>query len=144
MFYAQRQSFPMTAHIEWPGAVSKNEWVQGFVWARDNTPVNAYFAFNPDYMRLPGEEQHGFRAIAERSRIADRTKDSGAVTMFPALAETWLRQVNAQEGWSHFSEQDFRRLKSSYGVDWVILERPENDGLSCLYHNNAVSICRIP
>jgi hypothetical protein len=143
MFYAQRQTFPMTSHIEWPGAVSTNEWVQSFVWVRDNTPVNAYFALNPDYMRLPGEDQHGFRAIAERSRIADRTKDSGAVTMFPTLAETWLQQVNAQDGWSHFSEQDFRQLNSSYGVDWVILERPENVGLSCPYHNEGVSICRI-
>jgi hypothetical protein len=143
MFYAQRQTFPMTSHIEWPGAVSTNEWVQAFIWARDNTPVNAYFALNPDYMRLPGEDQHGFRAIAERSRIADRTKDSGAVTMFPALAETWLQQVNAQDGWSLFSEQDFHRLKSSYGVDWVILEHPENEDLSCPYHNEGVSICRI-
>jgi len=143
MFYAQRQSFPTTAHIEWPGVMSQNAWVQAFVWARDNTPLNAYFALNPDYMRLSGEDQHGFRAIAERSRLADRTKDSGAVTMFPALAEIWLQQITAQNGWNHFAEQDFHRLENSYGVGWVILESPENGRLSCPYHNDAVSICRI-
>jgi hypothetical protein len=144
MFCAQRQSFPNTSHIEWPGASSRNEWVQAFVWIRDNTPVDAYFALDPDHMRLPGEDQHGFRAMAERSMLADNTKDSGAVTMFPALAETWLQQVNAQDGWSHFGEQEFRRLKSLYGVTWVILERSEKHGLACPYENNAVSICRIP
>jgi hypothetical protein len=144
MFYAQRQSFPSTSHIEWPGASSRNEWVQAFIWIRDNTPVDAYFALDSDHMRLRGEDQHGFRAIAERSMLADRIKDSGAVTMFPALAETWLQQVKALDGWSNFGEQDFRQLKSSYGVNWVILEHPENEGFSCPYHNDAVSICRIP
>jgi hypothetical protein len=144
MFYAQRESFPNTSHIEWPGARSRNEWVQAFVWIRDNTPVDAYFALNPDHMQLPGEDQHGFRAIAERSMLADNTKDSGAVTMFPALAETWLQQVSAQAGWSHFGEEDFRRLKSLYGVNWVVLERHQNSGLSCPYQNDVLSVCRIP
>jgi hypothetical protein len=144
MFYAQRQSFPNTSHVEWPGAPSRNEWVQTFVWIRDNTPVDAYFALDSDHMRLPGEDQHGFRAIAERSMLADRIKDSGAVTMFPALAETWLQQVNAQDGWEHFGEQDFRRLKTSLGVNWVVVERPQAAGPYCPYHNGGLSVCRIP
>jgi hypothetical protein len=145
MGYAQRESFPMSSHIEWPGTSSRNQWAQAFVWVRDHTPADAYFALNPDCMRLPGEDQHGFRAMAERSRLADRTKDSGAVTMFPALAEIWLQQLGAQTGWSHFDEQDFRRLKSLYGVNWVVLERPlVGDGFSCPYANSAVFVCTIP
>jgi hypothetical protein len=143
MGYAQRLGFDMTSHIEWPQAESKNQWVQAFVWIRDNTPVDAYFALDPDYMQAPGEDQHGFRAIAARSRLADRIKDSGAVTMFPALAETWLNQVEAQTGWSRFDEQDFGRLKTLYGVNWVVVAPEEHDGLSCPYANREVWVCRI-
>src|SRR5260370_35118494 len=74
-------------------------------------------------MRLPGEDQHGFRAIAERSMLADQVKDSGAVTMFPALAQTWLEQVSSEDGWANFSAADFVRLHRRFGVDWVVLER---------------------
>ena len=110
MFYAQRQLFPATAHLELPGVRSSNVWVEAFVWARDHTPVKAYFALDPEHMRLHGEDQHGFRAIAERSMLADAAKDSGAVTMFPALAATWLEQVNAQAHWKTFILADFLNL----------------------------------
>jgi hypothetical protein len=142
MAVAQRQLFPATAQIEWPRAASKNDWVQAFVWIRGHTPVDAYFALNPDHMALAGEDQHGFRAIAERSMLADRMKDSGAVSMFPALAEIWRRQVVAQEGWQGFHAQDFRRLRQEFGVDWVVVERPVA-GLDCPYRNPSVSVCRV-
>jgi hypothetical protein len=142
MGIAQRQLFPATAQIEWPGAASKNDWVQAFVWIREHTPVQAYFALDPDHMALAGEDQHGFRAIAERSMLADRIKDSGAVTMFPALAENWRRQVQAQEGWGGFGMQDFRRLKQEFGVDWVVVERPV-EGLACQFRNRTVLVCKL-
>ncbi len=144
MAIAQRQLFPATPHIEWPGAASPNEWVQAFVWIRQNTPAQAYFALEPDHMVLPGEDQHGFRAIAERSMLADRIKDSGAVTMFPALAETWRAQVDAELNWKHFQLADFQRLKSQFGVDWVVLAAPGVPGMECPYRNSAVLVCRIP
>ncbi|HEY7615718.1 MAG TPA: hypothetical protein VH744_02870, partial [Terriglobales bacterium] len=93
MYSAQRALFPSTPHIEWPWAGPQNDWLKAFLWIRDNTPIDAYFALNPQHMRLKGEDQHGFRAIAERSMLADAVKDSGAASMFPALAETWRRQV---------------------------------------------------
>jgi len=142
MWFAQRQLFPATAHIEWPGAASRNEWVQAFVWIRGHTPVDAYFALNPGYMAVAGEDQQGFRAIAERSRLADQKKDSGAVTMFPALAETWKRQVGAEQGWGSFQGQDFKRLKQEFGVDWVVVERGVG-GMDCPYRNTAVQVCRV-
>lgn len=143
MSYAQRQLFPSTVHIEWPGRKTGNEWVQAFIWIRENTPVNAYFALDPDHMRQPGEDQHGFRAVAERSMLADRVKDSGAVTMFPALANDWLEQVSDQESWKRFGLPDFERLRQKYGVNWVVLQRPGVVGLSCPYTNAMILVCRI-
>src|ERR1039457_5901629 len=53
MFWAQRQTFPATAHIEWPGAKSGNPWVEAFAWVRQNTPSDSLFALDPYYMQLP-------------------------------------------------------------------------------------------
>ena len=94
-------------------------------------------------MQLPDEDQHGFRAISQRSLLADNVKDSGAVSMFPALAETWKQQVDAQRGWKGFQLADFQKLKTIYGVDWVVLEQPGVDGLACPYGNWRVRVCKI-
>jgi len=149
MVYAERQLFPATPHLEMPGSSSSNAWVQGFVWIRQNTPADAYFALNPEHMRLSGEDQHGFRALAERSMLADNVKDSGAVTMFPKLAESWKEQTTAQAGWKSFGRADFARLHQTFGVDWVVLdsssaafENPSDAGLTCPY-NQTQKVCRI-
>jgi len=143
MFYAQRHLFPASAHIEWPGAAPQNPWVQAFWWVRDNTPVDAVFALDPHHMELAGEDSNGFRAIAERSMLADAAKDSGAVTMFPPLAEEWQRQVQAQKNWKNFQMQDFARLQAAYGVNWVVVQEPSLAELSCPYQNQAVAVCRL-
>ena len=143
MWFAQTQLFDATEHLEIPRRATRNQWVQAFAWIRDNTPVDAYFALNPDHMELPGEDQHGFRAIAERSMLADRIKDSGAVSMFPALADTWREQVRAQDNWTHFGVDDFRHLKHAYGVDWIVWDSAPPPGLECPYSNPAVHVCRI-
>jgi hypothetical protein len=143
MFVAQRALFPASAHIEWPGASPKNRWVQAFEWTRTNTPRDAIFALDPFHMSIPGEDANGFRAIAQRSMLADAVKDSGAVTMFPPMAEEWLRQIEAQSGWKTFQAQDFRRLKDEYGVNWVVLQRPPVAGLDCPYQNSEVLVCRV-
>jgi hypothetical protein len=75
--------------------------------------------------------------------LADRIKDSGAVTMFPVLADTWQRQVRAQEGWTHFQVADFRRLKQEFGVNWVVLRQPGVPGMDCPYENKTVMVCRV-
>lgn len=144
MSYAQFQLFPSDRHIEWPGLSSTNPWVQAFVWARDNTPVDAIFALNPDYMALPGEDYQGFRAVAERSRLADATKDWSAVVMFPnlPLADECRAQVNSAESLRHLDPTDLQRVRHSYGVSWLVLEQPGIAGLSCPYQNKAVLVCR--
>jgi hypothetical protein len=144
MYYAQCQLFPATHHLEWPGRRPENPWVDAYLWIRSNTPVDAYFALDPQHMRLPEEDQHGFRAIAERSMLADAVKDGGAVTMFPALAQTWQTQVKAQEGWSNFGLQDFMRLHDEFGVNWFVVRRPQGTGLDCPYQTPSLLVCRLP
>jgi hypothetical protein len=143
MFMAQHALFPASAHIEWPGSAPKNQWVQAFQWIRANTPREAIFALDPTYMDIPGEEENNFEAIAQRSMLADANKASGAVSMFPGLAEEWLVQVRAQSGWATFQPQDFRRLQAQYGVTWVVLQRPGTAGLDCPYQNPTVLVCRL-
>jgi len=106
-------------------------------------PENAYFALDPRYMALPGEDQHGFRAIAQRSALADAVKDSGAASMFPALASPWTDQLNAQKGWEGFHRDDFLRLKKNYGVDWIVIQSPGVPGLPCPYATSQLLVCRI-
>jgi len=144
MFAAQRALFPASAHIEWPGLTPKNPWAQAFVWIRANTPPDALFGLDPFYMRIPGEDTIGFRALAQRSRTVDVNKDSGAVSMFPPLAEEWSEQMQAVRKWKNFSAEDLARLKKNYGVSWVVVQQPGVTGLPCSYQNNAVRVCRLP
>ena len=144
MFLAQRVLFPASAHVEWPGAGPRNPWEQAFVWIRQNTPVDAVFALDPYYMEIAGEDETGFRCLAERSRLADGVKDNGVVSMFPPLAEEWWAQVQDQTPWKNFRSEDFARLKNKYGVSWVVVQQPEVVGLDCVYQNKAVRVCRLP
>ncbi len=143
MFYAQRQMYPATAHLELPGAASHNGWVEAFRWISRNTRVDSQFALDPHYMELPGEDYHGFRALAERSVLADAVKDAGMVARVPRLAPRWLQEVEAQRGWRDFQRPDFVRLKAEFGVDWVVLQVPGVDGLLCPYRNPQVMVCRV-
>jgi hypothetical protein len=143
MFVAQRQLFPLTAHIEWPWAAPKNQWEQAFLWIRQNAPLDAKFAIDPFYMEAPGEDRIGFRAMAERSRLADANKDSGAVAMFPPLADEWWEQFQAQKNWQHFTRADFLRLQEKYRVSLVVLQVTAAAELSCPYKNSTVVVCRI-
>lgn len=143
MFYAQEALFPASPHLEWPGLRERNPWAQAFAWARSNTPSDAIFALNPHYIHIPGEDTNSFRAISERSMLADWDKDGGAVSMFPEIAEEWLTQVQAQSGWQNFQPADFRRLRTRYGVKWVVLQQPAGADLPCPYQNQTVKICKV-
>jgi hypothetical protein len=143
MFVAQRALFPGSPHIEWPGMGARNYWVQAFEWIRDNTPQNSLFALDPYYMSIPGEDHNGFRAVAQRSRLADVIKDSGAVSMFPQIADQWLTQTQDLKNWRNFQLHDFERLQQKYGVNWVVLQAPAMAGLDCPYRNKAATVCRL-
>jgi hypothetical protein len=135
--------FPSSAHVEWPGYGYHNCWNSAFFWIRQHTPTDAVFALDPNYMKIEGEDQHGFRAVAERSALADAVKDSGAVSLFPHLADHWKRQVDAQHGWERFDRRDFEHLAKLYPVTWVLLRSPGPAGLMCPYQNEGLSVCRI-
>ena len=143
MFWAQRALFPGTAHLELPGRTTENPWLQAFAWVRENTPIDAYFALDPCYMQLPGEDYHSFRALAERSELADAVKDAAVATQVPDLAPVWLAQTQAAAGWEHFQKSDFLRLQREFGVDWIVVQRRGVAGLSCPYHNETVAVCRL-
>jgi hypothetical protein len=144
MFLGQRAEFGGVEHLELPGRAPANPWLQAFAWVRGNTPENAYFALDPHYMEMPGEDFHGFRPLAERSQLADAVKDAAVVTQVPELGPVWASQVAAEEGWRSFKLADFERLKTEFGVDWVLVATPQPGGLDCRWHNDALAVCHIP
>ena len=91
-----------------PGTRLTNPWLQAFAWIRINTPTDAYFAMDPHYLEAPGEDYHSFRALAERSQLADAVKDTAVVTQVPELGPAWEKQVDAQAGWRKFQARRFR------------------------------------
>ena len=142
MWLIARDTFPNSSHVEWPGATPRGAWCSAFLWVRDHTPKDAVFAVNPDYLRLSGEDMHGFRAVAERSVLADRVKDGGAVSLFPDLGTDWYNQLRAQSGWERFSLADFQRLARQYPVTWIVTRR-SIAGLDCPYRESGLAVCRI-
>jgi hypothetical protein len=145
MFFAQRQLFPASAHIEWPWAQPRNPWAHAFDWIRENTPVDALFALDPRHMELPGEDENGFRARAERSMLADLVKDKGAASMFPPLSVKWAEQTADEKNFDRFGKKDFEHLRQKYGVTWVVQQVGGSYGsaLDCPYKNSTVQVCRV-
>jgi len=150
MLYAQVRMYPASPHLELPFVSPDNGWLQAFGWIRMYTPVDSRFALDPHYETLPGEEYHGFRALAERSVLADYEKDGGMAARVPSLAPRWLREVSALNGWRTFRATDFQRLKNDFGVTWFVLSRADAEfsnaqpsPVICPYANDDVRVCRL-
>jgi hypothetical protein len=143
MVLLQRSVFPASRHVEWPGSNNGNTWMSAFLWIRQHTPKDALFATDPNYMARPGEDAHGFRAVAERSVLADFVKDSGPVSLFPRLAAEWQNQVAAARGLDRFEPADFQRLVGRYPVTWILTTQPGPPGLVCPYENRELAVCRL-
>ena len=143
MYALDRHMYPASLHLELPQRPSANPWLQAFDWIRGNTPESAVFALDPDYLRMPGEDGHGFRALSRRSSLADIYKDSGVAAMFPAVAPEWGREVQAQHGWRGFHPADFERLATRYPVSWVVVDHRQAAGLNCPYRNPELAVCRL-
>ncbi len=144
MFALDVAGYPSSPHIERPGVPYQGEWLASFLWIRDHTPKDAIFALDPEYLLKTGVDLHGFRAVAERSMLADDEKDSGAASVFPELAEPWKEQSAAQSDWAHVSADRLQNLRAQYGVSWVLLENATvSDGLVCPYRNGELRVCRI-
>ena len=107
MFAWQRAEFSGSQHLELPGRPPANAWLQAFAWIREHTPEDAYFALDPHYMEAPGEDYHSFRALAERSQLADAVKDAAVVTQVPELGPVWARQVAGTGGLAQLQARRF-------------------------------------
>ena len=118
--------------------------MQAFDWVRLNTPTDALFALDPKYMERRHEDYYGFRGFAERSMLADDSKDPSVVEVFPDLAWQWKLEVESRRNWEHFTLADFERLKRDMHVTWVMVEQPGVPGLACPFSNGSVMACRIP
>jgi len=143
MFIAQRAAFPASAHIELPNRPNHNPWTQAFLWARDNTPRNALFAIDADYITTTGEDAQTFRATAERSVLPDHSKDGGEAAITPALADSWLLGATAQAKLSSLDDTMRNARLQPLGVTWMVLHDAAKTQYACPYANGVVKVCRL-
>jgi hypothetical protein len=138
-------TYPNSPHIEAPWQkTSSNDWVNALLWIRDHTPRNAVFAVDSRYFKEPGVDVHGFRAVSERSDLADYFKDGGVVALFPRLAPEWKQMSDATYGLNRFRAEDFVRLAARYPVTWTVIHGGAPAGMSCPYQERDYAVCRIP
>jgi hypothetical protein len=149
MFFVERQTFPGSAHLEVPWRTPQNPWQQAFLWARDNTPQDALFALDANYITTDGEDAQNFRAVSERSSLSDYSKDGGSSSIFPQLAATW--QNGEQRGTDLSRIPDAERIArlAPAGVTWIVLQENSQLGsartrFDCPYRNSTVLVCRLP
>jgi type IV secretory pathway VirB2 component (pilin) len=146
MFAAGRAAFPYSNHLDLPWTTSRNAWVQAFEWIRANTPQQALFALDPDYINAPGEDAQCFRAIAERSALPDYSKDGGEASIAPQLTPAWRAGQQAQRTLAAPSFTDAERLAALHplGVTWIVLNAQYLTSFNCPYANPVVKVCRLP
>ena len=144
MLCAERYTFPRSSHFESPWREPKNDWERAFEWIRVSTPVDALFALDAHYVTQPGEDAQTFRAVAERSAIADYSKDGGEASITPALTALWFTGQAAQTGLN--SATDAKRIAKlrPLGANWVVLPSGTPTGFTCSYADEAVKVCRLP
>jgi hypothetical protein len=143
LWFAQRQIYPASLHLELPGRREANSWSQAFVWVREHTPNSAFFAMDPHYITRDGEDAQCFRTIAERSALPDYSKDGGEASITPSLTTAWSRGQQAQEGIDEESDASRVRSLAPLGVDWVVLHASSATAFDCPYRNDVVKVCRL-
>jgi hypothetical protein len=145
LFSVQRLTFPASPHMElpWQAARSSNPWVRAFLWARDNTPTDALFALDANYINDPGEDAQTFRATALRSALPDASKDGGEAAITPSLATLWQSGSAAQANLS--AEPDALRdaRLQPFSVTWMVLHSNARTLHPCPYDNGAIKVCRL-
>jgi hypothetical protein len=144
MLVVERQTFPNSTHLELPWSAPRNPWEQAFVWISHNTPKNALFAMDAQYISKPGEDAQCFRAIAERSILPDYSKDGGEASITPTLTSAWATGQSVQRGLN--TQPDNARIAAlrPLGVTWVVLDKDALTNFKCDYENGTVKVCRLP
>jgi len=157
LFAGQRLTYPESNHLEWPGIEPRNQWQEAFLWIRDNTPANAVFALDNDYIESPGEDAVGFRATTERSAVADWFKDGGIASNFPQAAALWWQGSTATERLNQANDSQRLARLLPLGVTWIVLPvetappvparrgagRGAETTFPCPFHNARVRVCRL-
>lgn len=141
--WAAHSRYPGTTNLELPGSAPANDWLRAFDWVRTHTPEDAVFALDPAYLSMPGEDNHSFRALSERSSLVDRAKDSAVVAQSLPLAEVWQTQVDEQANWRSWTRTDFHHLAEITPVRWILVAPGQSTGLACPYTTGTVDVCRI-
>jgi hypothetical protein len=144
MYGVERSTYPALVQVELPWVETRNPWAEAFLWVRMHTPVDAVVALDADYIQAKGEDAQGFRAIAERSSLADFSKDGGSAAIFPALAEKWMVEHTADTGLSDMSDAERERRLAPFHVHWLILQQRATTALVCPYGNERVKVCELP
>jgi hypothetical protein len=143
LFAGQRLNYPESSHVEWPGLKPRNLWREAFLWIHDNTPGDAIFALDNDYIESPGEDAQGFRATAERSTVADWFKDGGIASNFPDAAALWWQGSTATGRLNQASDEQRLARLQRLGVTWIVLPVEAKTGFPCPFGNARVRVCRL-
>jgi hypothetical protein len=145
MSYVGYATYPDSPRIEVPGLFpGSNAWLNTTRWIRQNTPQDAIFALDSRYLWVDGVDVHGFRALSERSALADYHKDAGVVAMFPNLATEWKQMSDATSGLNSFNAEQFTRLAHEYPVTWTVIHGAAPNGMVCPYDQQGYAVCQIP
>ena len=139
----QHSIYPASAQVELPWVASSNDWTRAFLWIRHNTAQNTTVALDADYIHAPGEDSQGFRALAERDALADRSKDGGAAAVFPKLADRWMAEQTATTGLNTIDDTERLRRLSPFHVDWIVIESAASTQLECPFASATVRVCRL-
>jgi len=146
LFISQRSIYPASSQMQLPWQNppnGTNQWTEAFLWIRSNTAQNAIFALDPFYISSQGEDAQGFRATAERSVLADYSKDGGAAAIFPDLANEWADEVAATTSLNTLTDTERRQKLLAYGVSWLVLSDTAVTALECPYSNNLIKVCEL-
>lgn len=143
LFAAQRANYPLSAHVEWPGAKPRNPWAQAYVWVRENAPASAVFAADPDLIFRSGVDMQGFRATAERSLLANDKDQGVAAAVDPSLAGIWAVQRDAQRGIEFMTDAERKQRLRPLGATWLLLPATSATNFPCPYKNAAAKVCRM-
>ncbi len=68
LFAGQRLTYPESNHVEWPGLKPRNLWEEAFLWIRNNTPRDAVFALDNDYIESAGRRCSGLPCDSGKKR----------------------------------------------------------------------------
>jgi hypothetical protein len=142
-FAVARSTYPNSPQVELPIVENHNPWVEAFLWARNNTPVNALFALDAHYVNRDGEDAQTFRATAERDAIPDFSKDGGEAAIAPRLAPVWMAGAFAQQNLDAENDEARDSRLAPFAPDFMILDAETPTAHACPYRNAVVKVCSL-